>query len=405
MTTAAPTNLLSIRDSSSDTKREFGPIGHLGFPVCISIDNRIYVGGQFVADGDVQTQTAGAFNGLVKALAVFRASMADLMNLRTCYVYEGDGGRDVTDYWERMTAVRLRYLADPGPAATAVRVKGAPVSKNLIVVDGVGAIGGERQRIMPSHTWNWSIPTPFSQGWRIGDTVYLGGQISADRKGNAIAVGNIEEQARITLGYIHHVLADAGHDWTDLATLRVCYDAGVTYKQGRANLDKILGVISALLPKPLPTITAFGVNLLYEGLLLEIDGISVKRNKTRVTAPGAEDWIQFENHPIALAAGKELFIGGVSAPGGASLQAQTEASIDRINVTLRKAELGYENLVKLTVFYLSEHDGYSPEQNVETIRQALKAYIDVPGPVVTVVEVKSLPFPGQRVQIDALAIR
>jgi len=404
VTTAAPTNLLSIRDSSGDTKREFGPIGALGFPVCVSIDNRVYLGGQFVADGDIETQTAGSFNGLVKALGVFDASMADLMNLRTYYVYEGDGGGDVTNYWERMTAVRLRYLADAGPAATAVRVNGAPVPQSLIAVDGVGAIGGVRKRIMPSQAWDWSIPTPFSQGWRVGDTVYLGGQISADRTGKAVAVGNIKDQAEITLGYIYHVLADAGHDWTDLAALRICYDAGATHEQGRANLDEILGVISVVLPKPLPAITAFGVNLLYEGLLLEIDGISIKRDRTPVTAAGAQDWIQFENHPIAVAAGKELFIGGVSAPGGASLQAQIEASIDRINVILKSAELGYENLVKLTVFYVTGDDGYSPDQHVETIRKALKDYIDGPGPVVTVVQAKSLPFPGQRVQIDGLAI-
>ena len=72
-----------------------------------------------------------------------------------------------------MTKVRLRYLANPGPAATAVRVEGAPTERHLIGIDGIGVIGGDRRRIMPKHTWDWSIPTPFSQGWRLGNKIFL----------------------------------------------------------------------------------------------------------------------------------------------------------------------------------------------------------------------------------------
>ena len=36
---------------------------------------------------------------------------------------------------------------------------------------------GDRQRLMPAGHWDWSIPVPFSQGWRCGDLVFVGGQI------------------------------------------------------------------------------------------------------------------------------------------------------------------------------------------------------------------------------------
>ena len=94
--------------------------------------------------------------------------MGDLMKLHTYYPYKGDGA-DVTQYWERMTAVRLQYLADPGPAATALRVEGVWPGTSLIGVDGIGEASADRQRIMPQHAWDWSVPTPFSQGWRVGD--------------------------------------------------------------------------------------------------------------------------------------------------------------------------------------------------------------------------------------------
>ncbi len=400
----APTNLLSMRDASGDTRRIIGPLGPLGFPTSIAIDGKIYIGCQSAAIGDIALQTAAAFEGMIAALDGFDSEMGDLVNLRTYYVYQGTGGRDVTAFWEKMTEVRLRYLADPGPAATALRVVGIPTPAQLIGVDGVATTSRDRQRLMPKHTWDWSIPTPFSQGWRVGDTIYLGGQLAADMTGKAVAVGDVAEQARVTLEFIRHVLADGGHGWEDLVTLRICYQAGSSPEEGRATLDTILGVIRETIPGHLPAITAFGVDLLYEGLMLEIDGISVKRPKREVVPPGAMMWMRFDEHPVAQAVGKELYIGGIGAPGGASLVAQSEASLDRLNVTLRAAGLGYENLVKITLFYVPDEESRSSDADLQTITNAIKDYVPDAGPVVTIVRVKNLPFPGQRVQLDAVAV-
>jgi enamine deaminase RidA (YjgF/YER057c/UK114 family) len=394
-----------MRDTDGDTKRIFGRPGALGFPHAIAIDGTIYIGGHFGGGGEIGAETAAAFDGLVAALGTFKAGMSDLLNLRTYYVYEGQGGEDVTAFWEKMTEVRLRYLADPGPAATAVRVAGVPTASNRIGVDGVATISQDRQRLMPKKRWDWSIPTPFSQGWRIGDTIYLGGQISADMQGRAVAAGDVVAQTRLTLEFIEHVLAEGGHDWSDLATMRICYQAGASPEESRATLDTILSIVRETISGPLPVLNAFGVDLLYEGLLLEIDGISVKREKHEIAAPGSTTWMRFEDHPVALMAGKELYAAGLSAPGAASLVAQTEASIDRLNLTLQAAGLGYESLVKLTVFYVPDEDGTPAEADVETIKTAITDYVPGPGPVVTILRVKNLPFPGQRVQLDAIAVR
>lgn len=403
MNAPAPTNLLSLRDAAGDTRRIFGRSGPLGFPQAIAVDGTIYVGSHFGMNGDIGAQTAAAFDGLVSALGGFEADMSDLVNLRTYYVYEGQGGQDVTTFWEKMTEVRLRYLANPGPAATAVRVAGVPSTANLIGVDGVATLSHDRQRLMPQKSWDWSIPTPFSQGWRIGDTIYLGGQISADMQGHAVAPGDVVAQTRLTLDFIRHVLAEGGHDWSDLATMRICYQAGSSPEEGRATLDTILSVVKDTIPGPLPALNAFGVDLLYEGLMLEIDGISIKRKKETILAPGSSMWMRFEDHPVALLCDKEFYACGLSAPGGASLVAQSEATIDRLNLTLRAADLGYENLVKLTVFYAPDEDEVA--NAVDIIKTSLTDYIPGPGPVVSILRVKSLPFPGQRVQFDAVAVR
>ncbi len=102
--------------------------------------------------------------------------------------------------------------------------------------------------------------------------------------------------------------------------------------------------------------------------------------------------------------GKELYIGGIGAPGGASLVAQSEASLDRLNVTLRAAGLGYENLVKITLFYVPDEESRSSDADLQTITNAIKDYVPDAGPSSPLFAVKNLPFPGQRVQLDAVAV-
>ncbi len=39
---------------------------------------------------------------------------------------------------------------------------------------------------MPEVSWDWSIAVPLSQGWHVGDRLYVGGQISYDETGSAV---------------------------------------------------------------------------------------------------------------------------------------------------------------------------------------------------------------------------
>ncbi len=48
-------------------------------------------------------------------------------------------------------------------------------------------LGEKKQRLQPENHWDWSIPnTQFSQGWKIGNMGFIGGQISADNKAKAV---------------------------------------------------------------------------------------------------------------------------------------------------------------------------------------------------------------------------
>ena len=79
-----------------------------------------------------------------------------------------------------------------------------------------------KRRIMPAGHWDWSMPVTLSQGWRIGNVVFAGGQISADDKGRAVG-GDIETQTRNIMEFIGRVLHEAGADFGDVVKQNVYY--------------------------------------------------------------------------------------------------------------------------------------------------------------------------------------
>jgi enamine deaminase RidA (YjgF/YER057c/UK114 family) len=111
----------------------------------------IIVGGQISADehgrtigvGDIALQTRNVFENIKKVLAEAGATMADIVKLNTYYVFEGKGD-DVRIFWEKMTKVRMQYIAELGPAATAVRVSGLAFPDLLIEVEAMAVVPANR---------------------------------------------------------------------------------------------------------------------------------------------------------------------------------------------------------------------------------------------------------------------
>ena len=110
-------------------------------------DNIIWVGGQVSADksghvigpGDIEKQTHNVFGNIRSVLQEVGADMADLVKLNTYYVFDGEDD-ELVEFWERMTRVRMEYLADPGPIGTAVRVPGLAYPGLLIEADAIAVV-------------------------------------------------------------------------------------------------------------------------------------------------------------------------------------------------------------------------------------------------------------------------
>jgi len=149
----------------------------------------------------------------------------------------------------------------------------------MVIADktSVSGNGGPvRQRIMPAGHWDWHVPTPFSQGWRVGDLLFVGGQLSADEHGNVVGVGDIEVQTRNVFENVTKVLAEAGATWHDVVKINTFYCCDATGDEVRDFWEKMTRIRMEYLPDPGPCGTAVRVaGLMYDGFLIEVEVMAV----------------------------------------------------------------------------------------------------------------------------------
>jgi enamine deaminase RidA (YjgF/YER057c/UK114 family) len=233
--------------------------------------------GKLLGLGDIEIQTDEAFRNLDTMLKAGGGDRSNLMRQNTYFRFFGEG-RAVTDYWEKMTAVRRRYMSVPSAAGAGLRIKSLGLADELIQVEGIGVLGDVKQRLQPADHWDWSIPgNQFTQGWKIGKLAFIGGQISADAKARAVGA-DMETQTRNVFQFIRRTLAEAGLDESDVAKLYIYYHA----EGGWADIDKerqtIARVQREFYHEPGPVVTAVRVEgFAFEDLLIEIEALAVAR--------------------------------------------------------------------------------------------------------------------------------
>lgn len=133
-----------------------------------------------------------------------------------------------------------------------------------------------RRRVMPPGSWEWHIPTPFSQGWLVDNLLFVGGQLSADEQGNVVGEGDIEVQTRNVFDAVTNVLTEGGATWRDVVKLNTYYVCNETGDAVREFWEKMTRVRLEYLPTPGPAGTAVRVaGLMYDGFLIEVEAIAV----------------------------------------------------------------------------------------------------------------------------------
>ncbi|MFN0199702.1 MAG: RidA family protein [Planctomycetaceae bacterium] len=251
------------------------------------VGDMIFVGGQRSLDqqgrvqgvGDIEIQTDHAFRNLDTMLRAAGGDRHSLMRQNTYFRFFGEG-RDVTSYWEKMTNVRRRYMSVPSAAGAGLRITGFPNSEELIQVEGIGMLGDKNKlRLDPKNHWDWSIPnSQFTQGWRINNLAFIGGQISADNKAKAVGK-DMATQTRNVYKFIHNTLAEAGLDESDVAKLYIYYYAPGDWGQIAETSATVDRITREFYPEPGPAATAIRVSgFAFEDLLIEIEAMAVCRD-------------------------------------------------------------------------------------------------------------------------------
>lgn len=109
---------------------------------------------------------------------------------------------------------------------------------------------------------------PYSQAVRVGDTVYLSGQIALDPASMTLVEGGIEAQTRRVFDNLNAVCRAAGGELADVIKLQI-------YLPDLSHFETVNGIMKEYLSEPFPARAALGVRALPKGAEVEIDGVMV----------------------------------------------------------------------------------------------------------------------------------
>jgi enamine deaminase RidA (YjgF/YER057c/UK114 family) len=133
-----------------------------------------------------------------------------------------------------------------------------------------------RLRLSPAGHWDWHIPTPFAQGWRVGPLLFTGGQLSAGASGEVIGRGDIALQTENAFEALTRVLEEGGATWRDVVKMNTYYVFDGAPADAQAFWEAMTEVRLRYLPDPGPAATAVRVaGLMYDGFLIEVEAIAV----------------------------------------------------------------------------------------------------------------------------------
>lgn len=108
----------------------------------------------------------------------------------------------------------------------------------------------------------------YSQAVRVGDTVYLSGQVPLDPATMELIDGDFAAQAHRVFQNLHAVMQAAGGDLNHIVKLNI-------YLIDLGNFATVNAVMSEYFEQPYPARAAIGVRELPKGAVIEADAVAV----------------------------------------------------------------------------------------------------------------------------------
>lgn len=120
--------------------------------------------------------------------------------------------------------------------------------------------------------WPWDDGFALAQAVKVGDTIYLAGQVALDRQGRVIGENDLQAQARQIFENMRTVLNKAGANFSDVVRLTNYFTGELSEESNRAYWK----VRQEYFGNHRPASTGVQVkSLIYPTLLLEVDAIAV----------------------------------------------------------------------------------------------------------------------------------
>ena len=228
--------------------------------------------GKILAKGSLIEQGRIALNKLQRLLKGLGADLDDAVKVNIFNVEPGD-----QEDWKEAALSRASHFSEPGPVATGLSLPRLArpelmIRYDLIAMRASDGSRMQRQAVWPTDHWDWPVHLPYRHGLKVGDLVFLGGQVSLATDGSVIDPGDIEAQTHTAMKNIQRVLVELGLDFEHLVKINTAY-AG---SKGQADLLKNATIRSGYYRSPGPASTGIPFSYLaYKDMLIEIDCIAM----------------------------------------------------------------------------------------------------------------------------------
>ena len=230
------------------------------------------VDGSILAEGNLTEQSRIVLDKLQRLLKGLGCDLYDAVKANIFNVEPGQ-----KEDRKEAALVRASHYREPGPAATGLSLRclareGLMLNYDVIAMRGEDGARLPREAVWPDDHWDWPVHLPYRHGLKVGDLVFLGGQVSLTCEGEVIDPGRVEPQTETAMDNIQKVLAELGLGLEHIVKV----DAFYVGTEGEADLHKNASIRGRYYKGPGPATTGIPFPYLaYEEMMIEIDCIAM----------------------------------------------------------------------------------------------------------------------------------
>ena len=140
-----------------------------------------------------------------------------------------------------------------------------PMSMAMLSEDGQPL---PRTHSWPESLWDWHTHLPYQHGVKCAGMIFLGGQVSLNKQGEATYRDDLSAQTHQAMTHIGTILNDLGADYSDVCKILAVYCAS----DDAERLHENLSIRSSYFTDPGPASTGVPLPVLaYNSMVIEID--------------------------------------------------------------------------------------------------------------------------------------